>query len=435
MSDSQPIGVALLGLGVVGSGVAEALERRRDALARSVGAPLELRKALVRDLGKPRPFPLPPHKLTLRMEEILDDPDVRVVVELMGGETPAGEHVRRALERGKHVVTANKELMAKDGPDLLALADSKRLNLRFEGAVGGAIPVIGALSRDLLANRVRSIHAIINGTTNFILTRMAEDGMDAGQALRLAQERGYAEADPANDVEGLDAAYKLAILATLAFHSPISTRQVYWEGISRLSPQDFRYARELGYAIKLLAVAKRDQDGLEARVHPALIPEAHILAKVGGVFNAVEVAGDLVGRAVFHGLGAGPAPTASAVLGDLVDIGRMLLVNAEPPKAVPMDRSDAVKDMSQVSTRYYLRLHVPDRAGVLAKITRVLGDLDISIASVIQKDTDPVTQTAEIVITTHPSREAALRRSLAMLGGLDVVKEVSNMIRLEELPS
>ena len=396
---------------------------------------MELRRVLVRDVEKPRPVSLPSHKLTIDAQQVLDDPAVQVVVELMGGEIPAGEYIKGALERGKHVVTANKEVMAKDGPELLALADSKRLSLLFEGAVGGAIPIIGSLTKDFLGNQIHSIHAIINGTTNFILTRMAEEGMSGDEALRLAQDLGYAEADPSNDVEGLDAAYKLAILATLAFHSRVSPGEVFREGISRLHARDFRYARELGYAIKLLAIAKRDGDSVEVRVHPALVPEGHILAKVGGVFNAVEVEGNLLGRTVFHGLGAGREPTTSAVLGDLVEIGRRLVVNGEPSRAVRMEESLTVKAMSEVETRCYLRLNVPDRAGVLAQITRVLGDLNISIASIIQKDTDPTTQTAEIVITTHPSKEAAVQRSLALLGELDVVKEVSNMIRIEELPS
>ncbi len=435
MKTPQSIGVGLLGLGVVGSGVAQALENHREPLACRVGAPLELRKVLVRDVEKPRPVSLPPHKLTIDAQQVLDDPAVQVVVELMGGESPAGEYIKGALERGKHVVTANKEVMAKDGPELLALADAKRLSLLFEGAVGGAIPIIGSLTKDFLGNQIHSIHAIINGTTNFILTRMAEEGMSGDEALRLAQDLGYAEADPSNDVEGLDAAYKLAILATLAFHSRVSPGEVFREGISRLHARDFRYARELGYAIKLLAIAKRDGDSVEVRVHPALVPEGHILAKVGGVFNAVEVEGNLLGRMVFHGLGAGREPTTSAVLGDLVEIGRRLVVNGEPSMAVRMEESLTVKAMSEVETRCYFRLNVPDRAGVLAQITRVLGDLNISIASIIQKDTDPTTQTAEIVITTHPSKEAAVQRSLALLGELDVVKEVSNMIRIEELPS
>ena len=435
MNNPQPIGVGLLGLGVVGSGVAQALERHGETLALRVGASLKLCKVLVRDLEKPRSSPLPQHLLTLDANEVLGDPAIQVVVELIGGERPAREYIREALERGKHVVTANKEVMAKEGPDLRALANARRLGLLFEGAVGGAIPIVGPLTKDLLANQINSIHAIINGTTNFILTRMADEGMDGDEALKLAQKLGYAEADPSNDVEGRDAAYKLAILATLAFHFRVQPQDVYREGISQLHARDFRYARELGWTIKLLAIAKRDQDVIEARVHPALIPETNLLAKVGGVYNAVEVEGNLLGRTVFHGLGAGKEPTTSAVLGDLVEIGRRITANREPLSNPLLEEKLVFKAMSDLETRYYFRLSVADQAGVLAQITRVLGDLNISIASIIQKDADPSAQTAEMVITTHPAREAAVQESLALLGRLEVVKEVSSLIRVEELPS
>ena len=434
MNPGQPIGVGLLGLGVVGGGVARTLHRRREALSRAVGAPLHLAKALVRDVAKPRDANLPPDALTTEPSEILESPDIKVVVELIGGEAPAGEYVRRALNNGKHVVTANKDLISQQGSELLQLADERGLNLRFEGAVGGAIPIIGSLTEDLLGNRIRSIHSIINGTTNYILSSMADDGMGAEEALRRAQMLGYAEADPSKDVSGLDAAYKLAILASLAFHTRIDPQKVFRQGIEGLSARDFRYARELGYAIKLLAIAKAGNDGVEARVHPSMIPEAHILAKVGGAFNAVEVAGEPMGRAFFHGLGAGADPTASAVVGDLLHVGRMLVLGGRPLRRIPDDAPLATKAMNDVETRYYIRLNVPDRAGVLSQITRVLGDLGISIASIIQKDADAATGTAEIVITTHPAREASVQRSLALLAGLDVVKEVNNMIRLEELP-
>ena len=434
MNPPQSIGVGLLGLGVVGGGVAQALRRRRVVLAKAIGGPIRLVRALVKDPTKPRYLNLFPSVLTTNAARILEDPHIQIVVELMGGEEPAGEYVRRALLQGKHVVTANKDLMSQQGSALLDLADERGLNLRFEGAVGGAIPIVGSLTEDLLGNDISSIHAIINGTTNFILTSMADEGMGAEDALGRAQQLGYAEADPSKDVSGLDAAYKLAILASLAFHTRVDPRQVFRQGIAGLSAKDFRYARELGYAIKLLAIAKAQRSGVEVRVHPALIPEGHLLAKVGGVFNAVEVAGEPMGRAFFHGLGAGADPTTSAVLGDMVHVGRMMVAGGRPLKRVPDDAALPVKEMAEVETRYYFRLNVPDRAGVLSQITRVLGDQDISIASIIQKDADALTGTAEIVITTHPAREAAVQRSLALLEGLDVVKEVSNMIRLEELP-
>ncbi len=435
MNRPQPIGVGLLGLGVVGGGVARALLCKKDWLAARIGAPLELRKALVRDPSKPRDPLFPSGLLTSNPADVLEDPAIQVVVELMGGEEPAAGYIRTALERGKDVVTANKEVMAKMGPSLLAAAEGSGRSLLFEGAVGGGIPIIGPLMKDLLANRIHSVHAIINGTTNFILSNMEDQGMDGAVALKLAQELGYAEADPTNDVEGIDAAYKLAILATLAFHSWVHPDQIFREGISRLDARDFRYANELGYSIKLLAIARQQGQGIEARVHPALIPQGHVLAKVGGAFNAVEVEGDLAGRTVFHGQGAGREPTTSAVVGNLVELGRWIASGGRPLGIIPLDGTLEVLPMTELETSYYYRLTAPDRAGVLAQIARVLGGLNISIASVIQKDTDSQRQTAELVITTHPAKEAAVRESVALLTGLDVVEKVDNLIRVEELPA
>ncbi|MBM3924435.1 MAG: homoserine dehydrogenase [SAR202 cluster bacterium] len=435
MKGQQSIGIGLLGLGVVGGGVAGALAAQKDALSFRAGGLLSLRRVLVRDVNKPRSLEIEPSLVTGRVEDVLSDPSVHIVVELMGGVEPAGDYIKRALKLGKHVVTANKDLVAQQGPELFELARSSKAGLLFEGAVGGAIPIIGPLTRDLTANDIHSIHAIINGTTNFILTNMAEKGMEAGDALALAQKLGYAESNPFNDVEGVDAAYKLSILATLAFHSRVSPQQVFREGITRLHARDFRYASELGYAIKLLAIAKRNSHTIEARVHPALVPERHLLAKVGGAFNAIEVEGDLLGRAVFHGLGAGQGPTTSAVLGDVVEIARRIATKAPPPSTPTMEKELRVKNMAEIESRCYYRLKVADRAGVLAQITRVLGDLNISIANIIQKDTDLENRTAEIVITTHPSKHSAVQKSVEQMERLKVVTEVSNLIRIEEMPT
>ena len=424
-----------MGLGVVGGGVAEALLHPRQAVSQTVGCPVRLRKVLVKDLAKSRSISsLPSDLLTTDPRDLLDDPEVQVLVEVIGGESPAGEYIREGLSNGKHVVTANKEVMAKRGPDLISLAAAGRVNLLFEASVGGGIPIVGPLMKDLLANQVSSIHAIINGTTNYILTRMARDRIDFSAALKEAQEQGYAEADPTNDVEGIDAAYKLAILASLAFHTTVRAQEVYREGISRLQPQDFRYAQELGYAIKLLAIAKRDGDSVQARVHPSLVPQDHMLAKVEGVFNAVEVEADLVGRVLFHGMGAGRNPTTSAVVGDLVEIARKLRSGSDPLPAMELGTTLTVAPMSSLTSRYYLRLTVGDQAGVFAQIGKILGELDISIASVIQKDTDPSTNTAEIVVTTHPAREEAVQESIKQMEGLQMVREVHNLVRLEDWP-
>ncbi|MBI4201146.1 MAG: homoserine dehydrogenase, partial [Chloroflexi bacterium] len=302
----------------------------------------------------------------------------------------------------------------------------------YEASVGGGIPIVGPLRKDLLANEVTSIHAIINGTTNYILTKMAQENTEFAAALHRAQQLGYAEADPANDIEGNDAAFKLAILSTLAFHTRVTGREVYREGISRLVARDFQYARELGYAIKLLAIARRVNGALSLRVHPALIPQEQLLAKVDGVFNAIEVEGDLVGRVVFHGQGAGPQPTSSAVIGDILEVARGIASGRRPVPGGVLDSGLRVAPMDELVTQYYARMTLADRAGVLAQIARVLGDLNISIASVIQKNADAATQAAEIVLMTHPSNEAHMRQAVRQIEALPVVKAVSNLIRVEQ---
>ncbi|MQF64543.1 homoserine dehydrogenase [SAR202 cluster bacterium AC-409-J13_OGT_754m] len=431
--NSGSLGIGLLGLGNVGSGVAQELIKNKELLSERAGINLELRKVLVRDIHKSRFVDVDSDLLTTNWTDVIDDPNVNLIVELIGGETPAKKYVQLALSKAKHVVTANKELIAKHGQELLALAEDTKVNLLFEGSVGGSIPIISALTRDLSANRIDTIRAIINGTSNFILTAMAEQNMDGARALQLAQSLGYAEANPHNDVEGIDASYKLAILATLAFQSKIDPSQVYTEGISTLEAKDFQYARELGYAIKLLAIAKCEMKEIQVRVHPALIPDNHMLAKVVGAFNAVELEGNLLERTLFHGLGAGQGPSTSAVLGDILEIGRRIATQSYPVKFIELEQSPKIIPMNELKTLYYFRLNISDRAGVLAQITKILGDLDISIASVIQKDSDPSTGTAEIVITTHISKEESVQRSLSLLEKLDTVTKVNNVIRIEEI--
>jgi len=427
----QEFGIGLMGLGVVGGGVFRALWDKGEELSGRVGARLKLCRVLVRHPDKPRSVAPDPALLTTDYRDIVDDPEIDIVVELIGGETPAAEYIRGALLRGKHVVTANKEVIAKHGRELLALARERGVALRWEASVGGGIPLISPLLHDLRGNRVHAIRAIINGTTNYILTRMAEEGLDFALALKEAQELGYAEPNPSNDIEGLDAAYKLAILAGIAFETPVHPRDIYHEGIGRLSARDFRYARELGYAIKLLAIAREHGDGIEARVHPVFIPEDSLLARVRGAYNAVEVEGDLVGRLIFYGMGAGSLPTTSAVLGDILSIVQDLKHGVAPEVDLKWGETKPVKPLSRLVTRYYLRMWVDDRPGVLAQIARVLGDLDISIASVIQKESDPTAGTAEIVIMTHPAVEASMAQALKEMGRLGVVKEVSSFIRVE----
>lgn len=430
---ARPIGVGLLGLGVVGGGVARALSERAAEYERSVGRPLVLRRILLRDPEKARSLHVPRDLITTDADVVLQDPAIQIVVEVIGGERPALDFMRRALSSGRYVVTANKEVIAKHGPELFALAREHGVDVLFEASAGGGIPLIAPLKRDLLANEISSLRAIVNGTTNYILTRMSNEQLDFAEVLAEAQRLGYAEADPANDVEGVDAAYKLAILASLAFRTTIHPSDVYCEGITRLTANDFRYARELGYAIKLLAIARRYADGsVQARVHPALLREDVPLAKVDGVFNAVEIEGDLLGLVLFQGRGAGALPTTSAVVADVLDVARTIARGgaalAISPPAVPC----TVRPFSDLTSRYYLRLRVPDQPGVLSKVCGVLGDrYQISISDIIQKETRQADQTAEIVIMTHAAQEAAMHAALAELEHLPVVNAVGNFIRVE----
>ncbi|MBI2908169.1 MAG: homoserine dehydrogenase [Chloroflexi bacterium] len=431
LSSRNEVVIGLMGLGVVGSGVAQGLLDKARTITNQVGCPVNIKKVLMRDDGRTRPVPGYETRLTTNAEDILSAPDIDIVIELMGGEDPAYQYIRRALSLGKHVVTANKEVIAKHSAELIALAQEKERDLRFEASVGGGIPLIAPFRRDLAANDLSALHAIINGTTNYILTRMGNDGLDFSAALQQAQQFGYAEADPTNDVEGKDAVYKLAIMATLAFHTPIYPDDIYREGITRLAARDFRYAKELGFTIKLLAIARRENGVVQARVHPVFVPQDAILAKVDGVFNAVQVEGDLVGKVLFYGRGAGSLPTSSAVLADVINIAQRINhgVNYEP--RIVIDARKSIKSMSDLETRYYFRMSVADRYGVLAEIAKTFGDHLISISSVLQKESDERTRTAEIVITTHPAREAAVQQALRELQALPVVREIGNFVRME----
>ena len=430
---SEPsIGIGMLGGGVVGSGVARVLIDKSETLGELAGRPLSLEGVLVRDAAKRRPNGPPAGLLTTEAGDILDNPRVDVVVEVMGGQQPALDYLLRSISAGKHVVTANKEVMARHGPDLLARALDRGVRVLFEASVAGGTPIIAPLTRDLAANEVVAIRAIINGTTNYILTRMAQQGVDFDAALAEAQELGYAEADPTSDIEGRDAAYKLAVLSTLSFRARVRDTDVHQEGISRLTARDFLYAGELGYAIKLLAIAGKEGGAVQARVHPAFVPQNVMIAKVDGVLNAVEIETDLAGRVLFHGRGAGSMPTASAVVADIIDAARSLVGETAPPLALNLSEDVRIRPMSELETKYYLRLSVADRPGVLAQIAGVLGLLDISIASVIQKEADEVAQTAEIVLMTHRAREESMQLALRMLEDLEVVAAVGNMVRVEE---
>ena len=423
------IGVGLLGLGVVGGKVFEALNRRD--LPCGAGISFSLRRILVRDLQKKRAIEPPPHLLTTNPDLILDDPEIDIVIEVMGGEHPALEYIRRALCSGKHVITANKEVIAKHGLELFSLAARKGVHLLFEASVGGGIPVISCLRDGLPANEILSIRAIINGTTNFILSKMEQEGWDFPSALKDARELGYAEANPEDDISGRDAVYKLAILVTSAFRLNIKPEDIYREGIDRIEPRDFQYAHELGYTIKLLAIAKREGRRVEARVHPVLIPLEAPLAKVSGAYNAVEFGSDLAGSILLYGEGAGGRPTSSAILADLIFAARAS--SGERRGFFPSCEGEAiVKPFSELETSYYLRLEVVDKPGALAQITGALGRNEISIASLIQRERDRESSTAEVVIMTYRARESAVQKALEEIDQTGAVRRLCNLIRVEE---
>ena len=432
----ERVGVGVLGLGTVGSGVARLLAGAGDRIARRSGRRLEIVRAAVRDPRKARDVPIAADRIGADPRLVIDDPDVAIVAELMGGTEPALGLVLSALAAGKDVVTANKALLAEHGPEVFAQARKFGRAVAFEGAVAGGVPIVQALGVSLAANQVQSLSAILNGTCNFILTEMTRGGLSYETALGQAQDLGYAEADPTLDVNGTDTAHKLAILAQLAFGVTASLAEIPRRGIDRLQPADIRYAAELGYAVKLLALAKLWPSGLELRVAPTLVKHATPLADVAGPYNAVRVVGDAVGDTLFYGRGAGALPTASAVVGDLVDVavGRAALTSralrlwSEPG----VDRLVAA---DQVRSRYYLRFTIADRPGVLATIAQVLGMHRISIASVIQHDPGddaPPGAPVPLVIMTHSAVEAELAAALAEIDTLDQARAPSVCLGVEE---
>jgi homoserine dehydrogenase len=411
----------------VGAAVARAIATRGDVLARAARASLVVQRAAVRDPAKERGLSL--ERVTTDPQEVVRAPDVDVVVELLGGEEPAFALMKEAIELGKPVVTANKRVVSWHGPELHDLAARKGVELRYEAAVGGGIPLLAPLADDLAANRVLELRAIINGTTNYLLTQMAL-GSSFQDALARAQKLGYAEADPGDDVDAVDAADKLAILVRIAFGASCTPKEIFREGVRALDPVDLAYGREMGYALKLLAIARRVDSGIEARVHPAFLPVDHPLARVDGARNAVHLLGDLCGPVMFSGLGAGGDATASAVLADLTHVARRLALGdpVEPPRSG--HHGVAVLPMDEVRGRAYLRLSVDDVPGVFAQITHVLAELGIGLASVIQRE--PVSGQADVVLMTYAAREAALREAQARLAALPCTQAVRARIRVEE---
>ena len=436
MTERAEVGVGLLGLGVVGGRVFDELRRNAQSLAHRAGRGIAVRAVAVRDLEKRRERVGPQADLVRDPLELCRRADLDIVIELMGGESPAAECIAQALSAGKSVVTANKEVMAKHGPRLLELAREHGVELRYEASVGGGIPIIGVLQRELQANDVRCVRAIINGTTNYMITEMSQRGASYDEALEQAQRLGYAEADPTNDVEGIDAAYKLAILASLAFHTRIAPEQVHREGIRSLSARDFRHAAELGYTIRMLATARRGEQGIDLRVHPTLIAARDPMARVDGVLNAVAVEGDLLGTVVLEGPGAGAGATASAVLADLLDVVAEGGRAARPQQAAAA--APALQPLAEVRLPTYLRLAVPDRAGVLAELGQAFAEQGVSIASVLQVPQPEASNTelpaAELIITTHAGPDGAIDRVLESLADSDSLLEVGVRLRIEDAP-
>jgi homoserine dehydrogenase len=430
----KEVRLGLLGLGTVGGGVVKLLDSERALLEERAGCRLSL--AAVADLDTIRPregIDLTRLPLTTDAARVLDSPDVQVVIELVGGLEPARSFILRALAAGKHVVTANKALLAHHGAELYEEARRRGVTLAFEAAVAGGIPLIRSIKEGLVANRVLSVFGIVNGTSNYILSKMTDEGLDFSLVLKEAQAQGYAEADPTLDIEGLDSAHKLQILVTLAFRTFVDLKDIHTEGITRVTPQDIAYARELGYRVKLLAIAKATDGGVEARVHPTMIPAAAPLAAVSGVFNAVFLTGHAVGDLMFYGRGAGQLPTASAVWSDIVEIARRIAhgipalaieLPSVGPGALPLRPMDAIRSC------YYLRVMAQDRPGVLSRVAGILGENDISIVSVIQKGR-ATGEAVPVVMMTHEARERDMRTALAAIDRLRVVSSPTTMIRVE----
>jgi homoserine dehydrogenase len=432
----KPLNVGLIGFGTVGTGVVRVLQENRDLIRRRLGQELVLRRIVDQDLERGRGVKIPKEILSRDPFDIIGDPEISIVVELIGGEEPARSLILEAIRAGKHVVTANKALLASHGNEIFAVAHEKGVDVAFEGAVCGGIPVIRAIKEGLAANRIKAIRGIVNGTSNYVLSEMTRGGQDFQTALSQAQALGYAEADPTLDVEGIDAAHKLAILSAMAFGTRIHLGEIYVEGISHIQPVDIAFGLELGYKIKLLALSKCDNGEVEARVHPAMVPVGSPISTVDGVYNALHIEGDAVGSTFFYGLGAGMMPTASAVVGDIMELARNQLKGISqrvPSLAFPWEglRELRIRPMEETLTNYYLRFTAVDRPGVLSAISGVLARHDISILSVVQKGRREEPG-VPIVMMTHEAREGGVRRAIEEIEALPVTVGRTQLIRIED---
>ncbi len=419
--------VALLGSGTVGTGVYKLIERQKNEMPYKIGANLSVAKILVRNKNKKREG-VDASLLTDQWEDILLDEDIQIVVEVMGGIEPARTYIMEALKAGKHVVTANKDLIAESGKELLDVAEENGCDLLFEASVAGGIPILAPLKQSLAGNYLTEVMGIVNGTTNFILSKMSEEGMEFDEALALATELGYAEADPTADIEGYDAGRKVAIMASIAFNSRVTFDDVHTEGITNITAKDIKYAKEMGCAIKLLGVAKNTETGIEVHVNPMLIPSSHPLATVSDSFNAVFVHGDAVDDTMFYGRGAGEFPTASAVMGDIIEVARNIQYHCNGRILCTCYKNLPIKKITEIESKYFMRMLVEDKPGVLAKIADTLGKTDVSIAQVIQKN--KIGDYAELVVITHLVLEQNFAEALINIRGMETTKEISTVIRV-----
>jgi homoserine dehydrogenase len=432
----KEINVGLLGLGTVGTGVVRLLQQNLSPIQEKLGAKLTLKRIAVRDTKKDRGVSLEPGILTDDFASVLADPEISIIVELIGGYSPAREYVLTAIENGKHVVTANKALLALHGEVIYAAASRKGVEVRYEAAVGGGIPVLSAIKGNMAANRFWTVFGILNGTCNYILTRMTREGADFATVLKNAQELGYAEADPTFDIEGIDTAHKLCLLVTLCFGTRVDFKDVHTEGIGSISALDIDFARRFGYRIKLLAIGKRDGERVEARVQPTMVPIDDPLAGIEGVYNAIRVTGDYVGTVMFSGRGAGMEPTASAVVGDIMAIARNILVGVGR-RSAPLGFLDEkiislpMKPVGETVSKFYLRFSVPDKPGMLAKIAGALGENGVSIKSMIQT-AQRQGEAVPVVIVTHEAREMDVRKALEMIEALEITAEKTRLLRIED---
>ena len=430
----KKVKIALLGLGNVGRGVYNILIKNKEEIMKRSGYEIEVSKILVRSLDKYRGVEVSNDILTTNFDDIINDDSIKIVVEVMGGIEPAKEYILRAIEKNKHIVTANKMLLATEGKEVFEKADEKKVMFQYEASVAGGIPIINSINENLTANKINELYGIVNGTTNYILSKMELEGLEFDDVLEEAKEKGYAEADPTSDIEGYDAQYKLAILSALSFGTKISVDDVYREGITKIKPIDMKYASDFNMSIKLLAIAKENNGELELRVHPTMIPETHPLANVYDSFNAIFINGNAVGDLMFYGKGAGDMPTGSAVVSDIISILRK---NIDTKNENPVVKDNLwnknVKSIDDVESRYYIRLTVQDKPGVLGQITTIFGSNRVSLKSVIQKgrkhdDTLEVT----LVLITHKTKEALINDSIDKLHDLRSIKSIENIIRIED---